>query len=976
MSMKLARIFGILLPLCWAASLGLASWDPEIREIVLTTQGCEAEKSSGGFSASDAYIYCIAKVKVYRNAPRSSYDVIVEWYAPDGSLYFREDFDLKRPTTITPPISVCSRLAVRGTKAACLGGTWRVSVTIPFGDRKSTSFTLISPENQPPKAQLSWSYLEERTVRFDATGSYDEDGKIVSYQWDFGDGYQGQGPVVTHQYARDGDYPVLLRITDNCGALVEMKKTVSVPPLPPNQPPVANFMCPSQVRVGESATFDASGSYDPDGSIVSFSWRFGDGGVGYGTSVTHQYQAAGTYTVTLTVTDNAGAKATASKIITVVLPVNQRPVAHLAWDISQPNPNQPVTFDASGSYDPDGTIRSYLWDFDGDGRVDLVTQEVTVTHAYPTCGDKQVTLRVVDDQGASSSSETRSLHVNCPPKARFSWTPRVPKPGALVQLDATSSRDLDGQVVSYTWDFGDGSPAEFGAQVSHSYATCGRYTVKLTVVDDGGLSHEIAQVVRVNCSPVAGFDWSPEVPSAGAPVTFTAVRDSTLSYDPDGTIVSYTWDFGDGTPPVTMRPPSTSVTHSYAQCGSYVVTLTVTDADGAATVASQDVRVNCPPVATFTWTPEKPSPGEVVTFDASSSHDPDGVITSYTWRFGDGTPPVTVAIPQIEHRFERYGTFTVQLAVVDAEGAARTTSSQIAVQDLVPPSSQATMPPPTCQYGWYNGPVAVTIAATDNDAVAAIRYRVNGEAIRSVSGSPVVVQVTAEGTSTIEYWAEDRSGNEERPHNFVAVSIDRSKPTIDVQVPSPGASFYLNEPVTPQVRVADAVSEVVEQTIDPSIDTSSVGRHTFTAKATDRACNEATVARTYYVRYRAVSMLPFEQELEWLLLPPEGLRGRPTRISLQVTPGDPLILAIAFFDFYNSPVKPEVLPTVQVIAVRGSGSAESYSPVHGLGGTLVYNDLSQRYEMTVPTFGLARGVYELWVTTEDGGIHRLRFQMM
>jgi len=560
MGRRVALLSGIILFLSWTASLGLASWEPEIREIILTTQGCEAEQSSTSFCSSDAYIYCIAKVKVYRCAPRKSYDVIVEWYAPDGSLYFREDFGLKRPTSVTRPYSICSRLAVNGTRAACLGGTWRVSITVPFGDRKSISFTLTAPENQLPNARFSWTYPEERTVQFDATGSYDEDGRIVTYEWDFGDGYQGEGQVVTHQYARDGDYPVLLRITDNCGAIVEIKKIVSVPPLTPNRPPIVSFTCPSQVRVGE---LDASGSYDPDGKIVSYSWQFGDGEVGYGVTVAHQYQTPGTYTVTLTLTDDAGAKATSSEIVQVVPPSNQQPVAYFTWDISQPNPNQSVIFDASGSYDPDGSIRSYVWDFDGDGRVDLVTQEVTVTHAYPTCGDKQVTLRVVDDQGASSSPETRSLHVNCPPKARFSWTPRVSKPGTLVQLDATSSRDPDGQVVSYTWDFGDGSPAELGAQVSHSYATCGRYTVKLTVVDDGGLSHEIAQVVRVNCPPVAGFDWSPQVPSAGTSVTFLAVRDTELSYDPDGPIASYIWDFGDGAPPTTVRPPVTTVAHVF-----------------------------------------------------------------------------------------------------------------------------------------------------------------------------------------------------------------------------------------------------------------------------------------------------------------------------------------------------------------------------------------------------------------------------
>jgi len=752
MRWSVSRILGLLFValLCWPSLVGVSYGEPEVVEVFLTTGGCETKQRATSFSGSDEHIYCIARIKVYRHAPRSSYDVIVEWYAPDGTLYFREDFRLERPERNTT-YSVCSRLAVKRTWAACLNGTWRVSVTIPFGDRKSASFTLISPENQPPTAQFSWRYLEARTLLFDATESYDEDGKIVSYSWDFGDGYQGEGATVTHQYARDGDYPVLLRINDNCGAVARVKKTVPVPsPPPPNRSPVARFTCPSQAVVGKPVTFDASGSYDPDGNIASYFWQFGDGQTDYGVSVTHQYQAAGTYTVTLTVTDNAGAKATTSRTVKVFPLSNQKPVAYFTWDLGQPNPDQTVTFDASGSYDPDGFIRAYLWDFDGDGRIDKSTTEPQVKYAFPTCGDKRVILRVVDDQGASSSPESKSLHVNCRPRAQFAWTPRVPQPGEVVQFDGGVSSDAEGQVVSYSWDFGDGSPIEYGIQVSHAYAVCGRYTVTLTVTDDRGLSHESQRVVRVNCPPVAGFERSPEVPSPGTNVRFTAVRDRSLSHDPDGTIVSYTWDFGDGTPPVTVRPPATSVTHAYAQCGSYTVTLTVTDSDGGTAMANREVRVNCPPVADFIWSPKKPNLGEDVAFDASGSYDPDGIITSYTWHFGDGTPAVTVTTPQVDHRFERYGTFTVQLTVVDADGAARTSSTQLTVEDLLPPSSQATFPPPSCQYGWYSGPVRVTVTASDNDAVAAIYYRVDGGSVRSAGGASTVVTVRREGTSTIE----------------------------------------------------------------------------------------------------------------------------------------------------------------------------------------------------------------------------------
>ncbi len=110
----------------------------------------------------------------------------------------------------------------------------------------------------------------------------------------------------------------------------------------------------------------------------------------------HAYEDNGVYTVTLTVTDNDGATGSATTTKNVL---NRSPVASFTEDATTVAENETIHFDASGSYDPDGTIVSYEWDF-GDGTTGT---EVTTEHAYIEAGTYTVTLTVTDDDGASSS---------------------------------------------------------------------------------------------------------------------------------------------------------------------------------------------------------------------------------------------------------------------------------------------------------------------------------------------------------------------------------------------------------------------------------------------------------------------------------------------------------------------------------------------------------------------------------------------
>ncbi|HEC63045.1 MAG TPA: PKD domain-containing protein, partial [Candidatus Acetothermia bacterium] len=202
--------------------------------------------------------------------------------------------------------------------------TW-LSANVPAGGwaEDSVSFSVQPAANLPPQARFTYSPTHPNVgqwIQFDASASSDPDGSIVSYSWDFGDGTTTSGVRVNKSYSSAGTYTVTLVVRDDRGATDSETKQVTVGP-PPNQPPTARFSyTPTNPDPGDVVSFDASASSDPDGSIVSYSWDFGDGTTGSGVTVNHAFPADGTYTVTLTVQDDDGATDSVSKTVQVGAP--------------------------------------------------------------------------------------------------------------------------------------------------------------------------------------------------------------------------------------------------------------------------------------------------------------------------------------------------------------------------------------------------------------------------------------------------------------------------------------------------------------------------------------------------------------------------------------------------------------------------------------------------------------------------------
>jgi PKD repeat protein len=277
----------------------------------------------------------------------------------------------------------------------------------------------------------------------------------------------------------------------------------------------------------------------------------------------------------------------ASKSKAYLTPVNEPPKANFSISPANPSANQNVTFNASLSKDACGRIESYRWEF-GDGSFGVGTIQ---SHAYLRGGLFKANLTILDNDDTFANS-SMTIEVNGLPVVNMRYDPRLPEIGENITFDASKSRDEDGQIAGYVWEFGDGTNSSLGRQVHH-YDKRGNYTVNLTVFDDKGGQNATTEWIRVNEPPHAEMSIVPAYPNAGDEIVFNASRSS----DPDGMIIEYKWDFGDG---YTDAEANVS-THRYKNGGNYTVKLIIKDSDNATNESISSIKVNISPDDSYIW---------------------------------------------------------------------------------------------------------------------------------------------------------------------------------------------------------------------------------------------------------------------------------------------------------------------------------------------------------------------------------------
>lgn len=612
---------------------------------------------------------------------------------PDGTIAsYAWDFGDGETSTAADP-----------THTYASGGEFTVKLTVTDDDgaTHTAQLPVTVVANVPPTAQAAWS-AAGLDATFSSSGSGDSDGSIAAFRWDFGDGKTDSTPSPSHTYAQAGSYTVTLTVTDDDGASDTASLQVVVAE-PANVPPTAAF---TPTVDGLTVSVTGAASSDSDGTVSSYSWSFGDGGTGAGATASHTYTQAGDYTITLTVTDDDGATDTKTASVTVTAPPTTTPL--FRDEFSRTAATGWGTADVGGAWSLRAAASRYSV---SNGSGNLILPKATTLYADATSVntdrvrveatfsvDKlaEGTYVAVVGRQVGADSYVLRLRIGADGTARmYVLRNNSATIGSSLLLPFTLQA---GQKYNATFEVSGTAPTALKAKVwpaSGSEPAWQREVTDTTAALQasgrigvfGFLPSAVTNdPVTVSFDRIVAMDPDAATPTTGnvAPTAAFTHSEAGLkvdvngsgSADSDGRIESYAWQFGD---PAGSTATGATASHTYTSPGNYTVRLTVTDDDGATATVTREVTVSAPaantaPTAEFTAAPT----GLVVAVDGGASTDPDGIVQSYAWAFGDqagGTATGATA----SYTYPAAGTYTITLTVTDDDGATATKTREVTV---------------------------------------------------------------------------------------------------------------------------------------------------------------------------------------------------------------------------------------------------------------------------------------------------------
>ncbi|THU39976.1 PKD domain-containing protein [Niastella caeni] len=425
---------------------------------------------------------------------------------------------------------------------------------------------------------------------------------INSWQWDFGDGNTSTAQHPSHTYTGTGNYTVTLKATTDKGCSKGFSKSQYIQI---TSGALANFdYTPVQNSCNAPLDIDFNNKSVESGT-VSYLWNFGDGQTSTDKSPRHRYVANGAFTVTLIAITSSGCRDTLRKTNLIVLG-NTLTQFTIPGSVCAGQSFFPI----NTSTPVPGSVR---WDF-GDGSQSTAASP---QKSYATAAT--YTIKLVNHFAACPDSVSKTITVLPRPSASFTtdrtYSCSVP---AAIQFTNTTIG-----VVGYHWDFGDGNTST-DANPKHVYSAFGNYTVKLIVTGSNGCTDTIIKqdLIRVNRPQVQINN----LPLKGC-LPFTVPFSARITVQDN--VVTYRWDFGDGTGSTQAAP-----TKTYTTEGSYTVKLVITTAGGCtdSMVIPYGVEAAPPPVAEFTANPREVCRSQAIQFTNQSA--PAG--EQWVWIFGDG----------------------------------------------------------------------------------------------------------------------------------------------------------------------------------------------------------------------------------------------------------------------------------------------------------------------------------------------------
>lgn len=593
--------------------------------------------ANGGMAAFSATTVCMNSPTVFTDQSQPSSG----WHWDFGVTSLTNDTSNLQNPTFTYPSP----------------GTYTVTLTAQTTPCPSYITQVITVNPMPTASFSSNANCSNTTVTFSDLSTVTNPNTIASWSWNFGDPPSGgnntstvQSP--THVFSASGTYTVTLTVTSSSGCVSTINLPVSV-----GAPPVAAFTS-TPVCTNTPMQFT-----NQSVSANSYFWDFGTvltTDTSSQASPSYIYTQAGTYTVTLISSAGSGCSDTATMQVTV----NPGPAP--SYTASQVCLGSATNFNNLSTVTV-GSITNVHWDFGVTSMTNDTSNINAPIFAFPSAGTYNVTLTVTSNNGCQSVL-TQAVTVNPLPTAAFTNGPAC----VNAQMAFTDlSTVVSGNVTSWSWDFGDGSPLGNSQNPSHGYGnSSSTYTVTLIVGTGFGCLDTVQQVVNISPTPVPLFVG--DTLNGCAPLCVNFTDQSTVS---TGTLTGWTWDFGDGSPFGYTQNPQ----HCYATAGTYSVTLTVTSNNGcAATLTIPNyITVYPQPVAAFTATPPVTSVlNTTIQFTDNSTGQPN----NWVWDFGDFIGTSTIQHPTYTYDNEISFTYTVSLIVTNQYGCTDTARMPVEIQ--------------------------------------------------------------------------------------------------------------------------------------------------------------------------------------------------------------------------------------------------------------------------------------------------------